>query len=149
MKLFSSIAILSLLSLCYSCSKSSSTGSPPVIVKTNICGVTGLVQDTVTDNGGKFCIVAGMSKGSGTLLIELVQSSGTGSGSYSADFVQASNGSNCYQANLVKTYLAPSQMPAYDFGPYPAWANDTNTVCVAKITINSHVYYMRDRKLNK
>jgi hypothetical protein len=139
MKLFSSIAILSLLSLCYSCSKSSSTGSPPVIV----------VQDTVTDNGGKFCIVAGMSKGSGTLLIELVQSSGTGNGSYSADFVQASNGSNCYQANLVKTYLAPSQMPAYDFGPYPAWANDTNTVCVAKITINSHVYYMRDKKLNK
>lgn len=113
----------------------------------NACSTIGTAQDTIVDSGTKYCIVA-TSGTNNTLAIELVNKTGAYASNLSVSFLQAKNGTNCFESNNV-TALVGSQYKPYTFGTFPSWAIDTATICIAKVTINSTVYYLRDIKLNK
>jgi len=136
--------ILNILFLCalffWGCTKDTSQ------VTSNVCSTIGSPQDTILDNGTKYYIIA--SIGANNLIATEFIYDGICASNLTINYLQAINGTNCFESNNVTTLLPPSYK-AYSFGTFPSWAIDTTTVCILKVTINSSIYYLRDSALNK
>ncbi len=135
-----------ILTATWSCKKDSSSTQTNTQIVNNSCSAIGTPQDTITDSGAKYYMVA--TSGANNLVnIELINNT-TYATNMSINFLQAKNGTNCFESNTITTWIPP-QYKDYTFGSFPSWAIDTNTVCILKLTINNNVYYLRDNKLNK
>jgi hypothetical protein len=143
-KIISILLLIIAITACNKTSNTSNTGSPSST--SNTCSSLGTVQDTIVDSGTKYSMIAS-SGASNVIAVEFIYN-GTCASNLAINSLQAKNGTNCFESSNVTT-LTPPSFKAYSFGSFPAWAIDTNTSCVLKVSINSTVYYLRDKKLNK
>lgn len=137
--------LLIILAATSSCKKDSAPATNTQSTS-NACSTNGPLQDTVIDSGTKYFIIA--SSGANNVIATEFIYNGTCASNLTVDYLQAKNGTNCFESSSVTT-LTPPNWKAYSFGSFPAWAIDTTTVCLLKVTINSTAYYLRDNKLNK
>lgn len=141
------IFLLLLITLIFSCTKDEAlnSGVNSNSSFSNSCTQNGTINDSVIHNATTFKIV-GSSGSNNSILLEVGGASSNVV--ITTYYLQASKNGDCFESTNSTMFIAP-QYKAHLFTGFPSWANDTNTVLIAKIKIDSTVYFLRDLKLNK
>jgi hypothetical protein len=129
----------------YGCSKDEETVNTGSVARLQCTPV--ITQDTITHNSIKYIMVAN-SGVNNSIGIEVVNLSGVFASSYSMEFLQVNNGSNCYQ-DTISTELTPIMGKFFKFDNMPSWSIDTNTISKVHVKLDGTSYYLEDLYLDQ
>lgn len=127
-----------------SSSSNSSSNSTPATV--TLC-TTITAKSTVSSNGVSYTINALAGAGN-SIGIEVVNSNGAFTSSYSMQLLEVSSGDAC-ATNSSSTESLPGIGKFFEFKNLPAWAANTSTIAKVQIMLDGNVYSIQDLHVNQ
>lgn len=123
-------------------SNSSDNGSTTVTACTTITA-----KSTASSNGVSYTINALAGAGN-SIGIEVVNSNGAFTNSYSMQLLEVSSGDAC-ATNSSSTESLPGIGKFFEFKNLPAWAANTSTIAKVQIMLDGTVYSIQDLHVNQ
>lgn len=103
--------------------------------------------NTITHNGVNYHINA-FSVSQSAIGIEVVNTTGTFTTSYSAGLLQLNNSGQCYQTSS-STEGAPGAGKYFEYHSLPTWTTNNATKTKFKITLDGSTYALQDLNFNQ
>ncbi len=158
MKTLRIIQFTILITIFFSCSKEDKTQakSSTVITSNNNSGGGGSSssscssispQNTITHNGVTYKIEA-VSGSNYVIGIEVINITGAFTSSYSIDYLQVSNGSDCTQTSSGSE-VNGGLYKYFEFNNMPSWAILNSSIAKVSLKLDGTTYFLQDLHMNQ